>query len=162
MTEINSIDITDFTSVNSKMPYLDAFVMEISRLYPTVHATLRVMNRETTLWANGKPAVLKPGMIVFINYLHLHTSPKFWGPDAGAFVPERFLGGYNKEQPFMAFGYGPRSCVSILFSGAIELSKRLIPTGWLQIHHSRCQGLSCSTTQDLSSRRQGSRSPGEN
>lgn len=111
ITEISSVDVADFTSISSKLPYLDAFVMEINRLYPTVHATLRVMNRETTLWANGKPAVLKPGMVVFINYLHLHTSPKFWGPDAGAFVPERFLGGYNKEKPFMAFGYGPRSCV---------------------------------------------------
>ncbi|KAG6986587.1 hypothetical protein G7Y79_00077g099790 [Physcia stellaris] len=115
MAEINSVDITDFTTINSKMPYLDAFIMEINRMYPIVHATIRVMNRETTLWANGKPAILKPGMLVFINYRHLHTSPKFWGPDAREFVPERFLGGYNKEQPFMAFGYGPRNCVGYKF-----------------------------------------------
>ncbi len=113
MAEINSVDTTDFTIVNSKMPYLEAVMMEISRLYPTVHATLRVINRETTLASGKRPVVLKPGMMIYVSYLHLQTSPKFWGPDAGEFVPERFLGGYNKDQPFMAFGYGPRSCVSI-------------------------------------------------
>ena len=123
MTEINSVDIMDFTTINSKMPYLDAFFMEINRLYPTVHATLRVMNHETTLWAKGKPAILKPGMVVFINYRHLHTSPEFWGPNAREFVPERFLGGYNKEQPFMAFGYGPRNCVRYSVSWCNRLIK---------------------------------------
>jgi cytochrome P450 len=113
MAEINSVDTTDFTNVNSKMPYLDAVIMEISRLYPTVHATLRVINRETKLASSKKPVVLKPGMLIYLSYLHLHTSPKFWGPDAGEFVPERFLGGYKKDQPFMSFGYGPRNCVSL-------------------------------------------------
>ena len=112
MAEMNSVDTTDFTVVNSRMPYLDAFVMEINRLYPTVHATLRVMNREHTLRVDDKSVILKPGMVIFVNYYHLHTSPKYWGVDAGKFVPERFLGGYSKEQPFMAFGYGPRNCVS--------------------------------------------------
>lgn len=116
MAEINSVDTTDFTQVNSKMPYLDAIIMEINRLHPTVHATLRVINRETRLAASKKPVVLKPGMLIYLSYLHLHTSPKFWGPDAGDFVPERFLGGYSKDQPFMSFGYGPRNCVSFVVS----------------------------------------------
>ena len=114
MAEINSADTTDFTTINSKMPYLDAVVMEINRLYPVVHATVRVIIRETTL-ASSKmtPVALKPGMMIYLSYLHLHTSTKFWGPDARDFVPERFLGGYNKDQPFLAFGYGPRNCVSL-------------------------------------------------
>jgi len=112
MAEINSVDTTNFTDVNSKMPYLEAVIMEINRLHPTVHATLRVINRETKLASSKKPVVLKPGMLIYLSYLHLHTSPKFWGPDAGEFVPERFLGGYKKDQPFMSFGYGPRNCVS--------------------------------------------------
>lgn len=114
MTEINSVDVTDFTQVNSKMSYLDAVIMEINRLHPTVHATLLVINRETKLAASKKPVVLKSGMLIYLSYLHLHTSPKYWGPDAGEFVPERFLGGYNKDQLFMSFGYGPRNCVSSL------------------------------------------------
>src|SRR5271155_2039719 len=112
MAEIDSVDTTDFTSVNSKMPYLDAVIMEINRLHPTVHATLRVINREITLTSGKKPVVLKPRMLIYLSYLYLHTSPKFWGPGAGEFVPERFIGGY-KEGPFMSFGYGPRNCVSL-------------------------------------------------
>ena len=113
MAEINSVDFTDFTNVNSKMPYLDAVIMEINRLHPTVHATIRVINREIKLASSEKPVVLKPGMLIYLFYFHLHTSPKFWGPDAGVFVPERFLGGYKKDQSFMSFGYGPRNCVSL-------------------------------------------------
>lgn len=51
MAEIDSVDINDFNSVNSKIPYLGAVIMEINRLHPTVHATLRVINRETKLAA---------------------------------------------------------------------------------------------------------------
>ena len=113
MAEINSVDTTDFNVVNSKMPYLDAVIKEINRLHPTVHATLRVINRETTLASSKKlPVVLKPGMLIYLSYFYLHTSPKFWGPDAGVFVPERFIGGYSRDLPLMSFGYGPRSCVS--------------------------------------------------
>lgn len=113
MAEINSVDTNDFTNINSKMPYLDAVIMEINRLHPTVHATLRVVNRETKLASSKKvPVVLKPGMLIYLSYFYLHTSEKFWGPDAGEFVPERFIGGYKKDQPFMSFGYGPRNCVS--------------------------------------------------
>ncbi|OKL59584.1 hypothetical protein UA08_05246 [Talaromyces atroroseus] len=116
IAEIDSVDTTDFNAVNSKMPYLDAIIMEINRLHPTVHATLRVINRETTLKASKKPVVLKPGMLIYLSYLHLHTSPKFWGPDSYEFVPERFLGNYDKSRPFMSFGYGPRNCVGYKFA----------------------------------------------
>jgi cytochrome P450 len=113
MAEINSVNTTDFTSVDSKMPYLDAVMMEVNRLHPTVHSTVRVMNREIALAGGNKTIMLKPGMMVYLSYLHLHTSAKFWGSDAAAFLPERFLlGGYKQRQPFMPFGYGPRSCVS--------------------------------------------------
>lgn len=113
MAEIKSVDTIDFKTINSRMPYLDAVFMEINRLYPVVHATVRVINRETTLASSKKPVIMKPGMLIYLSYLHLQTSPEFWGPDAREFVPERFLGGYNKDQPFMSFGYGPRNCVSL-------------------------------------------------
>lgn len=113
MAEINSVDTDDFTQLNSKMPYLDACIMEINRLHPTVHATLRVINKETTLTSGKKPIKLSPGMLIYLSYLHLHTAKEFWGPDADEFVPERFIGGRSKDQPFMSFGYGPRNCVSL-------------------------------------------------
>lgn len=114
MAEIDSVDTNDFTQLNSKMPYLDACIMEINRLHPTVHATLRVINKETTLTSGKTPIKLTPGMLIYLSYLHLHTSKQFWGPDADEFVPERFIGGRSKHQPFMSFGYGPRNCVSII------------------------------------------------
>lgn len=113
MTEIESIGAVDFTTVTTKMPYLDAVIMEINRLYPSVPATLRVIERETRLKTSRKAVVLKPGMLVYLSYLHMHTSPKYWGEDAGEFDPERFLNGGDKGKPFMAFGSGTRDCVSV-------------------------------------------------
>ena len=112
MTEIESIDAIDFTTVTTKMPYLDAVIMEINRLYPSVPATLRVIERETRLRTSRKAVVLKPGMLVYLSYLHMHTSPKYWGADASEFDPHRFLNGSDQGKPFMAFGSGTRDCVS--------------------------------------------------
>ncbi|KAL8793065.1 MAG: hypothetical protein Q9195_004377 [Heterodermia aff. obscurata] len=128
MAEIDSANTADFATINSKMPYLDAVIMEINRLYPVVHATVRVVNRETLLASSEKPVVLKPGMLIYLSYLHLQTSTKYWGPDAKEFIPERFLGGYNKDQPLMSFGYGPRNCVGYQFAilaGKVFLVKLL-------------------------------------
>ena len=111
MAEIDSVDTTNFTNINSKMPYLDAVIMEITRLYPVVHATVRVINRETRLASSKEPVLLKPGMLVYLSYLHLQTSPRLWGVNAKVFDPQKFLGRQKKEQPFMPFGYGPRNCV---------------------------------------------------
>ena len=144
MAEIDSVDTTDFTNVNSKMPYLDAVITEINRLYPVVPATVRVIRRETTLASSKKPIVLKPGMLVYISFLHLQTSPKLWGSDAGEFVPERFLGAYNKDQPFMSFGYGPRNCVSV--SDPPEKEKTLRSSGWISIPYPCSQEVSCNAT----------------
>jgi cytochrome P450 len=110
--EIESVDEMSFTSVTIKMPYLDAIIMEINRLYPSVPATLRVIERETRLMTAKEPVILKPGMLIYLSYLHMHTSPKYWGPTAGDFDPDRFLGGLDKSKPFMAFGSGTRDCVS--------------------------------------------------
>lgn len=93
------------------MPYLDAVIMEINRLYPSVPATLRVIERETRLVSAKKLVVLKPGMLIYLSYLHMHTSPRYWGATAGKFDPDRFLGGIDKSKPFMAFGSGTRDCV---------------------------------------------------
>ena len=155
MAEIDSVDTTDFTNVNSNMPYLDAVIMEINRLHPTVHATLRVINRETKLASSKLPVLLKPGMLVYLSYLHLHTSPKFWGPSAGEFDPQRFLGGYKKDQPFMSFGYGPRNCVSVSGPPDTVQKAHFRVSGRIQIRHSCGQTISCNATEDVPGRCQG-------
>ncbi|KAH6612080.1 putative cytochrome P450 [Boeremia exigua] len=116
LAEIDSFDAIDFTTVTTKMPYLDAVVMEINRLYPSVPATLRVIERETGIRSCKKPVALKPGMLVYLSYLHMHTSPKYWGSDAGEFDPNRFLNGIDKSRPFMPFGSGTRDCVGYKFA----------------------------------------------
>lgn len=96
------------------MPYLDAYLLEINRLYPSVPAPLRVMERET-IFKNSptdKSVLLKPGMLIYISYHYLHTPTEFWGPTAGEFDPDLSINGIAKEQPFMAFGIGFSHCVS--------------------------------------------------
>lgn len=139
MNEIDSVDIFNFKHINCRMPYLDAVVMEINRLYPVVHATLRIMHRETTLTSGKQPAVLKPDMLVYLSFLHLQTSKKFWGPNADKFVPERFIGGHNKEHPLLAFGYCPRNCVR--HSSSDDGEQKLTYLGWLQVRHSCIKGI---------------------
>jgi len=126
--EIESVEEIDFTAVTTKMPYLDAVIMEINRLYPSVPATLRVIERETRLRSCKIPVTLKPGMLIYLSYLHMHTSPKYWGANAGVFDPDRFLNGIDQGKPFMAFGSGTRSCVS---TGATYLWASLISVGWV-------------------------------
>lgn len=129
LTEIDGITSMDFHTINSKVPYLDAVLSEISRLYPTVHATVRVINQEVRLESAASyhsrsekdtnlEVTFKPGMLVYISFLHLHTAEKYWGSDAKEFVPERFLLERNgrKLGPLMSFGYGPRSCVGYKFT----------------------------------------------
>ncbi|KAJ4986766.1 cytochrome P450 78A3 [Stagonosporopsis vannaccii] len=116
LAEIESVEKIDFTTVTTKMPYLDAIIMEINRLYPSVPATLRVIERETRLRSCKMPVTLKPGMLIYLSYLHMHTSPKYWGANAGEFDPDRFLNGLDQSKPFMAFGSGTRSCVGYKFA----------------------------------------------
>ncbi|KAM7185125.1 Cytochrome P450 [Naviculisporaceae sp. PSN 640] len=135
----------DWTKFTNEMPYLDAVLTEVNRLYPTVHATLRVVNKDVVLKGTGtaaaktgksqvldglptaitrsEPVVLRKGMIVYMSYWHLHTAEKYWGSDTKEFIPERFL--QNSEEsddikrpigPLMSFGYGPRSCVGYKFA----------------------------------------------
>lgn len=101
----------------NKMPYLDAVIMEINRLYPSVPATLRVIENPVRMASSKKEVILKKGMLIYLSYLQMHTSPKYWGPTAGVFDPNRFLGGIDKSLPFMAFGAGQRNCVCIAVDG---------------------------------------------
>ena len=114
LTEISGVDTTEFKDVDSKMPYLDALIPEILRLYPVVHATVRVMNRKTALISSKMPVTFTPGMLLYVSFLHFQTAPKYWGPTAGEFNPDRFLDGKSKDLPYMPFGYGSRNCVSII------------------------------------------------
>lgn len=92
-----------------EMKYLDAFVMEVLRLYPPVPREAKCLLKDD---------VLPDGMVVKKGYLlgyHPYTMGRteaFWGKDCLEFKPERFL---NKPKPspflFSAFQAGPRICI---------------------------------------------------
>ena len=153
MQEIESVNTLTFTQVNSRMPYLHALVLEIERLYPVVHATLRIMRREAKLVSGKQHITLKPNMLVYLSYLNMQTSEKYWGPDAKEFNPDRFLGGRDKERPYMAFGYGPRSCVSHGIDRCME--QRLTATGRIPNRSSCIEDLPCDTPQEIQGHAEG-------
>ncbi|KAK4216798.1 putative cytochrome P450 [Rhypophila decipiens] len=147
VAEIDSVEgPLDFDTVNGKMPYLDAVVTEVNRLYPPGHASTRVINKEVRLESASsiKPSfgdlkeraipsevVLKPGMMVYLSFLHINRSEEYWGRDAAEFVPQRFIkkhkecnGGEERADgseerklgTLMTYGYGPRNCVGYKFA----------------------------------------------
>jgi cytochrome P450 len=113
LAEIETSNIDDFNTVNSRMPYLNAVFMEIHRLHPPINAVLRTVNHETVLSSSKMPVLLQPGMLIFISLLYMQTSAKYWGSDSSTFRPERWLDMKEINGSLVAFGYGPRSCVSL-------------------------------------------------
>jgi hypothetical protein len=125
LAEIDSSDTEDFKVVNSKMPYLDAVVTEINRLHSPVASTFRTVNREISVVSQKAQYTLLPGMLVFFALRSANRSVKDWGPDAGRFMPERWLGREEGETPLLSFGFGPRSCVSGFECNPVDCSDAL-------------------------------------
>ncbi|TLD18925.1 Elongator complex protein 1 [Venturia nashicola] len=117
--KLSSDSFPDFQSVHKKMPYLDAILYETLRVYPTVHATVRALNKSYALTAlDGTPVVLNRGTIIYVSIYLLHREKSIWGPDADKFRPERFLGEGDvaKSNGYMPFGYGGRSCAGYQYA----------------------------------------------
>jgi len=147
MAEVRDVDPLNAGFLDAKTPYLDAILKEVNRLYPTVHATVRAVNREITLTTSKTPVILKPGMLVYLSYLHLHTSTRYWGANAKEFVPERFLEDDAVKNPaYMPFGAGPRSCVRKFHS---TLSTVLTCVGRIQVRDARDQSLLGTTVANM-------------
>ena len=116
--EINtkaSEGIIGIDSVES-MPYLEAFLNEVLRLYPPVGLTTRSASKNTTLLGEQIPAGTK---IIIPTYL-LHRSPKYW-TDPLEFKPERWLKSTENDPKFHRFAFVPfsaggRSCIGQQFA----------------------------------------------
>lgn len=117
------IDGTDAVNAASldQCHYLHAVCNEVLRLYPPVPYTMREAGRDTSILGQHVP---KGTTIVLVPWA-VNTATALWGPDAGQFNPDRWIGpgrantgGAESNYAFMTFLHGPRSCIGQSFAKA--------------------------------------------
>ncbi|GLV42630.1 Cytochrome P450 305a1 [Carabus blaptoides fortunei] len=98
-----------------KVPYIEAIILEASRLYPiSALAAPRRVLRDTTLDGYTIPA----GTTVYANIYAVHHSVEYW-EDPEVFRPERFLdaaGNVHSVESVISFGLGKRRCLGELLA----------------------------------------------
>lgn len=103
----------------AKMTYVDAFIREVLRLYPSVPLHARILSQD--LKVNEKYTIPKGTNVGIFTYF-IHRDPKHWGEDAEVFNPDRFLDNSIKRHAYswVAFAAGSRNCmVSWKFCGTV-------------------------------------------
>ncbi|KAH7906851.1 cytochrome P450, partial [Hygrophoropsis aurantiaca] len=119
-----------YDQLNSSLPYLDAVVHEVLRLYPPVPEMTRIAADDDVIplsepvqTASGKLVdhiSVAKGDMVTIAIGSINRSEVFWGTDAKQFKPERWLDeagitGKAKEvqghRHLLTFVDGPRTCL---------------------------------------------------
>lgn len=97
-----------------QMPYLDAFLNEVLRLYSPVGMMVRYNNRQELF---GKAKIPPRTRLVIPMHL-LHRSPRYWR-DPEDFRPERWMSQdkpYSHPYAFLPFSHGPRNCIGYRFA----------------------------------------------
>ncbi|CAH2105178.1 unnamed protein product [Euphydryas editha] len=118
----NSIRPICMDDIN-KFKYLDAVIKETMRVYPTTPLIMRKCQKDIKLPSG---LILKEGTQLVVNIYGLHRNPKYWGPDADKFKPERFLNATPEQlTAYMPFSSGPRNCAGYRI-GAISLKVVII------------------------------------
>ena len=96
----------------TKLPYTQALVREVMRLYPPAWIIQRDAIQQDRIGGFTIPAKSTLAISPYV----CHRNPEFW-PDPETFKPERFLG--DVQHPFLSylpFGAGPRSCMGVGFA----------------------------------------------
>ncbi|KAG7170940.1 cytochrome P450 6j1-like [Homarus americanus] len=96
------------------LPYLDAVVSEVLRLYPAAP----VIERVCTKTYNVGGVEVEVGMGVLVPVWSIHRDPQHW-PQPQQFLPQRFLGAARSDivpYTYLPFGAGPRSCIGMRFA----------------------------------------------
>ncbi|CAH2107550.1 unnamed protein product [Euphydryas editha] len=99
-----------------KLKYLERVVKESLRLFPPVPFIVRKIETDIKL-PSGR--ILPSGSGVVVSIWGCHRDPKYWGPDAEHFDPDRFLPErFNLAHPcsYIPFSNGPRSCVGYQYT----------------------------------------------
>ncbi|CAG5053260.1 unnamed protein product [Parnassius apollo] len=96
--------------------YLDRVVKESLRLFPPVPFIIRKVLEDVAL-PSGR--VLPAGSGIVVSIWGVHRDPKYWGPDAECFDPDRFLPErFNLQHAcsYMPFSNGPRNCIGYQYA----------------------------------------------
>ncbi|XP_060653760.1 cytochrome P450 4p1-like isoform X1 [Drosophila nasuta] len=126
--EINEYIADDFSNLDinqiGKLKYLDCFIKETMRMFPSVPVTGRQAVRETEL-ANG--LILPAGTQISLHIFDIHRSPRYWdSPDK--FQPERFLPENCRDRhtyAYIPFSAGQRNCIGQKYA-MLEMKTLLI------------------------------------
>lgn len=104
--DFNNLDISQL----NKLKYMECFLKETMRLYPSVPIIMRETVQETQL-ANG--LILPPNTFISIHIFDIHRNPKhFENPntfDPERFSPEKSAG--RHPYAFSPFSAGQRNCI---------------------------------------------------
>jgi cytochrome P450 len=96
-----------------RLPFLDAVVKEVLRLYPSVWIIGRQLTSPLSIGGYTLPA----GVEVLANTFALHRDPRYFR-DPEQFNPERWLDPSQTppRYAYIPFGLGPRSCIGSHFA----------------------------------------------
>jgi cytochrome P450 len=97
------------------MKYLEAFIMEVLRLHPSVPKEAKCVFKDDVL-PDGTQ-VKQGDLMIFLPWC-MGRDPDLWGDDCLDFKPERFLDKNSRPSPFVftAFQAGPRTCLGQNFA----------------------------------------------
>src|SRR4029077_21073769 len=110
--------------VASRLPYTEAVLNEVLRLYPPAYGFGRRALRDTVVGGHPVPA----GTTVAMSPWAMHRDPRFYD-DPEEFLPERWLNGLASRLPkfaFFPFTSGPRRCVGSAY--AMQEATIAVPT----------------------------------
>ncbi|XP_038210487.1 uncharacterized protein LOC119831263 [Zerene cesonia] len=99
-----------------KLQYLERVIKETLRLYPSAPIIIRTTTEDSPL---SEDITLPKGAGIAISIYGVHRNPKFWGPDADCFDPDRFLPERIKgmhPSSFIPFSHGPRNCLGYQYA----------------------------------------------